>query len=483
LRLVQPAHGAVVTRRRPTVRWRSAVGSPGWLVEFCADARCERVLQRESTAGWTVAPSADLPTGLVFWRVSDPTRLGVRSAARWFHVPQGAPAGAAPGGGSVASLGQFDADCDGRAELLGVDGTLRGMDATGAGVARIARDGVESMIAAGDVDGDGCPDLAGLTDMDAPDGPSLVVWRGPVRGDAVAPSWRLLIPEDLPDAGRSAFALLAGDFNGDGYRDLVVTSPLYQDRRGRIYLVPGGAGKPAQDAVLALESPRGIGSRFQALAAADLDGDGCDDLLASAPGNRGAGLTSVYRGTPQGLDALPVWSIARAATQGDGLGAAGAIADVTGDGELDVALAATEARARGCVYVHPWRTDARSPAAQPSSASCGSSDGAYPSTGGHVALGDYDGDGHADLVVTETNADTTHLIWTTPGGREGLYEGGLTALSGAGSSALLVRRLITTELDGDGRSDLLVQTINSGAPDAYVRFQGTPAGLRPWPPP
>ena len=40
LRLVQPAHGAVVTRRRPVVRWRAGVSSPGWAVEFCADARC-----------------------------------------------------------------------------------------------------------------------------------------------------------------------------------------------------------------------------------------------------------------------------------------------------------------------------------------------------------------------------------------------------------------------------------------------------------
>ncbi len=480
LRLVQPAHGAVVTRRRPVVRWRSGVGSPGWSVEFCADARCARVLQRETTTALTAAPSMDLPVGLVFWRVSDPTRVGVASPVRWFRVPPGAPAGAAPGYGSVASTAQIDSDGDGHAELLGADGALRPGDSAGVPttvLAHLDRAGVDPVIAAGDVDGDGFADLAGVTGALDRDGPTLVVWRGPVMGDAVAPSWRVLVFETVPDAGRAlGFDLLAGDFNGDGFRDLALTSQDFQHDRGRIYVVPGGERQPTQDSVVALESPRGLGSRFHALAVADLDGDGADDLLAAAPGV--SSVAMVYRGTAAGLDPLPAWSSARGVD--DGFGFSGAIADLTGDGALDVALASPAARKQGCVYAFPWRTEARSLGPDASSAACGAEVRTSMSTGELIALGDFNGDGFADLAAVERN-ESGDRLWTTPGNREGLFEGGLTALDRPGATGLRVRAMTAAELDDDGRTDLLVRVINTGSADSLVRYQGSPSGLRPWP--
>jgi len=479
LRLVHPPHGAVVTRRRPVVRWRAGVASPGWAVEFCADARCARVLQRETTAALTAAPSMDLPVGLVFWRVSDPTRVGVASPVRWFRVPPGAPAGAAPGYGSVASTAQIDGDGDGRAELLDADGALRpgdSADAPTAVLGRLDRAGVDPVISAGDFNGDGFVDLAGVTGASDRDGPTLVVWRGPIIGPSVAPPWRVRIVETVPDAGRvHQFELLAGDFNGDGFGDLVLSSYDFQQGRGRIYVVAGGEQRPTQDSVVALESPRGLASRFHALAAADLDGDGADDLLAAAP--YVSSVAMVYRGTPAGLDPLPAWTVARGE---EGLGHSGAIADLTGDGALDVALASPSARAQGCVFAFPWRTEARSLAVSASSVACGAEVRASMSTGELIALGDFNGDGFADLATVERGLNLDRL-WTTPGNREGLFEGGLTALDRPGATGLLVRAMTAVELDDDGLTDLLVRVINTGGADSLVRYQGSPSGLRPWP--
>lgn len=481
LRLVQPAHGAVVMRRRPVVRWRASVASPAWRVEFCADIRCERVLQSVSTADTTTAASGDLPTGLVFWRVLDPTRVGVASTMRWFHVPRGAPAGAPPGYGAVLSWAQYDANADGRAEFLDVDGTLRpgdSLEPVTEVIARIARNGAERVIAAGDVDGDGFPDLAGVVKTPTRDNLTVLVWRGPIEGAAVEPSWRIPVLEPMPDGGApERLDLLGGDVNGDGYGDLVVSSLGFQQQRGQVYVVPGGARAPTAADVVALSSPRGILGQFRALAVADLDGDGYDDLLAAAPGL--AGLSAVYRGTARGLDPLPPWSIAR--THGnDHLGSAGAIADLTGDGAPDVALSAPRARALGCVYAFPWRPTAGLLPSDPSAAACGAGVRPSPTLGEAIGLGDFDGDGRADLVALETDV-TTDRLWTTPGHREGFYEGGLTPLERRGSAPFYARHLTAVELDGDGYADLVVETLREGIPDAILRFRGTPAGLVPWP--
>jgi hypothetical protein len=215
LRPTQPAHGAVVTRRRPLVRWTASRPSRSWSVEFCEDPRCRRVLQRASASEPAAAPPADLPTGLVFWRVSDPTLADVSSPVRWFFVPHGAAQGAPPGPGSVASPAQFDADADGLAETLDPDGTLRhALD--GAVVARLARDGIESVIAAGDVDGDGAPDLAAVEQGASTD--ALWITPGDRAGLHEGP------PVEFSDGlgAGNVRRMFPAELDGDGYADLVV---------------------------------------------------------------------------------------------------------------------------------------------------------------------------------------------------------------------------------------------------------------------
>lgn len=473
LRLVQPPHGATVTHRRPIVRWRSSVPSSAWSVEFCADLRCERVLQRTSADGLTAAPPDDLPTGLVFWRVSDPTRVGVASTVRWFSVPRGLRSGAPAGSGALLSPTQFDADADGHAELLDSDGNLHRTDATASVVGRIPSANLVHVISAGDVDGDGAPDIAALD----PSRSALVVWRGPIVGDAAVPTWRAQLPEGGPNLSPSACALTSGDLDGDGIRDLIVSSITFQDTRGQVYIFPGSPRGPSTNNVQTLASPRGLRSAFRAFDAADLDGDGCDDLLAAAPGvsSADAGVTNIYRGTPDGLDPLPVWSNAREARDNDGLGTSGAFADVSGDGDLDLVLTAPYARmGAGCVYVFPWRPDTRTIASDPASGSCG--EGAQINTLGiFVTLGDVNADGHADAVVVADGVER-HTLWTARGGPDGLQEGPLIRLP-EGEGPFGIARVSSTDVDLDGYADLIVENGAGGV----LRLQGSPSGLRSLP--
>jgi len=212
---------------------------------------------------------------------------------------------------------------------------------------------------------------------------------------------------------------------------------------------------------------------FRALAAADLNGDGCDDLLASAAGvtRLDSGLTAVYRGTPVGLDTLPVWSNARRAMDNDGLGTAGDLADVDGDGHLDLVLTAPLARHRGCIYTFSWQPEVQTLPADPSSSACGDSTQDTGNLGAFAAAGDFDADGHVDAIMVELAVDRSAL-WTARGGPDGLDETGVTRIS-AGGVAPRVSRLSSGDIDGDGFADVIVERLEGGT----TWLRGSPTGL------
>ena len=86
-----------------------------------------------------------------------------------------------------------------------------------------------------------------------------------------------------------------------------------------------------------------LGSRLSTVG--DLDGDGLDDVIATAPagqnGDAGAGQVHLFLATPAGLDPTPFWSVSGAV--GDGFGQGLAVGDFDGDGLVDVAISAPRA--------------------------------------------------------------------------------------------------------------------------------------------
>jgi hypothetical protein len=197
----------------------------------------------------------------------------------------------------------------------------------------------------------------------------------------------------------------AGDVDGDGFADLVVAAEL-ANQGGRVYLYRGGANWPTNNPAQTLENPEGQTVAFfgHAMASGDFNGDGHSDLVVGAEIQDGAapsdGKVFLYAGesSARGLPALPTWTLENPTHQEQGyFGNALAIGDFDGDGYADLAVGARQQDAVGRVFLYRG-----GPSGVMSSPSAVLDDPAIITNAGFgyaLAAGDFDGDGYADLAV------------------------------------------------------------------------------------
>jgi len=168
--------------------------------------------------------------------------------------------------------------------------------------------------------------------------------------DALAVA-QLVGPTD--NAVASGFALASGDFNGDGVPDLAVSGPgFYGGTSSALYVVfgPPASGETLlTDADVYIKDEVSYDALGYDIALGDIDGDGRDDLVASAPyyddKYRDVGAVFVYNGAEVGAsrarddaDALIVGDEETMYT-----GQNFAMGDVDGDGRSDLLLGASGA--------------------------------------------------------------------------------------------------------------------------------------------
>ena len=116
---------------------------------------------------------------------------------------------------------------------------------------------------------------------------------------------------DQPD---SYFALVstAGDVNGDGFDDVLVGAPRYDNgetNEGRVHLYPGSATGLAASPLWTAESDQADANFGGGDAAGDVNGDGYGDVVVEAylfdNGQQDEGRAFVYLGSATGLSASP----------------------------------------------------------------------------------------------------------------------------------------------------------------------------------
>jgi len=196
---------------------------------------------------------------------------------------------------------------------------------------------------AGDVDGDGRSDVAVFGGIESTDPQFVALYLGRDQPFGAAPS-RLLQYEGSNVVWMDNAHLLAcaGDDNGDGYTDLVMstsapqTIPYEPDHLSLFYGGPTGPGETLSRRLVSPLAPRdafGV-----SVAAIDFDGDGLDDIAAGVNAYQPPAISAfVYLGAPSGPGAAT--DIATTDTRTAAEREVTSPGDIDGDGFADLVIA------------------------------------------------------------------------------------------------------------------------------------------------
>jgi hypothetical protein len=234
-------------------------------------------------------------------------------------------------------------------------------------------------------------------------------------------------------------ATSAGDVDGDGFADLAVGAFL-SDNAGRVYLYRGGTSWPASAPSQILRNPEGQTAAYfgRAMASGDLDGDGHSDLVVGAElqqvGGSSKGKVFIYHGqaSSAGLLDLPSTFLPNPGNAfSTGFGSALAIGDFDGDGYADLAATAREMDRRGVVHIFPGKPGAVLVRAATLALSV---DTTSSEIGLALAAGDFNGDGYADLAVgapLEPRGGMMEVghVHVFSGGPDGIADGAMPELT------------------------------------------------------
>ncbi|MBL8677646.1 MAG: FG-GAP repeat protein [Myxococcales bacterium] len=417
-RPIAPLSTSTATSSRPEFRWRNTGDAAGARVEICRDRLCTQIQETFDADGERGRPRNPLPRGVpLFWRLRG--LLSGEASAQTSPVWQ------------LRSR------------------ALDGADAT-------TSSGVE-----GDYNGDGATELAVRSPGSSMsmERSAVYVYQANAGGFAESPS--LTIREMLGDNLGAGLAP-AGDVNGDGFGDFVVSAPRTMQpgtTRGTLLVYEGStAGLRAESRAILGSSTADVDFGTSVEGVGDFNGDGYGDVVVGSVNVNGPpagprGDARVYLGSPTGLDAARFVALERPSDVEIAADRVAGAGDLDGDGLADVLVHARDERSTsGAVLVY-FGTTSSAPVRE------GRRLRSTRGTFGEVLEGaaDFDGDGLADFAVGDWFSYELSVVY---GARSrAALEASWTytkRYAPVQDQARFATALASADVDNDGRSDLLV---------------------------
>lgn len=258
----------------------------------------------------------------------------------------------------------------------------------------------------------------------------------------------------VPGAASAAPSGYGDDFNGDGYHDLATSAPgavaASVAKAGAVVVNYGSSsGIKASNHKITTQSSADVPGASEAddrfgteLAHGDLNRDGYGDLVVGTPledvdGDVDAGSVTILWGSSSGLSGGTTISDPNRSGH-DRFGQSLAVGDFTGDGKADLAVGSTGKD----VWIFKGGFTKSGGAAGELRLDTGIEAGAYPDGAVQLAAGDFDGDRTDDLVVTSYVGNFVYLGAPT----------GPTLQTEAGTEG--AQSLTVADFDLDGHDDL-----------------------------
>ncbi len=332
---------------------------------------------------------------------------------------------------------------------------------------------------AGDVNGDGFEDIiigAYQNDAGGMDAGRAYIYFGGSAMDSIPD---LILTGEYANDVFGASVASAGDVNGDGFGDIIIGAS-HNDAggtdAGRVYIYFGGAlMDDTADVIITGTVPNNFFGQV-VTGAGDVNGDGFDDVLASAPfDNSVTGITYIYYGGTS-MDAIPDVTMT-GVNPGDSFGGPLASAgDVNGDSFADVLIGAYDAfsNSTGKAYIYFGGVSMDSTADVVMNGEM---------TPDHFGVsvssaGDVNGDGYSDVIIGSLDNDAGG----TDAGRAYIFLGGPSMdaipdiiMTGSAPGDNFGTVSLAGDVNEDGFSDVIVGAIRndaggSNAGRAYIYF-------------